>query len=80
MDQPLAAGLAQARVAADQVVLRIAGDAEEEEVEDEDEDQRPERDHDLLGDGLHLARARVAPGVGARTAGAPRAGGGRIRR
>ena len=64
MDQPLAAGLAQARVAADQVVLRIAGDAEEEEVEDEDEDQRPERDHDLLGDGLHLPAAPGAVGAG----------------
>ena len=31
----------------------------------EHEDQRPERDHDLLDDGLHLARRlRVAAGAG----------------
>src|SRR5207342_3643839 len=62
VDQALAAGLAEPRVAADQIVLGVAGDAEQEEVEDQDEDERPEGDRDLLEDRLHRARAPVEAG------------------
>ncbi len=60
MNQPFPPRLAQVRVAADQIVDRVAGDPEQEEVEHQHEHQRAQRERRLGGREPHSPEASGA--------------------